>query len=141
MTVSIPPVLDPLQTPPLAVMAQQAAYTDRSGHGSVGPVIGVLAVITVLGALSVMIGRLCSGRRIMGHQGYDFERWVEIKCSSCIDGSFNPHPPTRTVAEHHASSSSSAVEPLDAPEEAGEEQQEQHTNSRDDNHQHQKAES
>ncbi|XP_022896783.1 uncharacterized protein LOC111410592 [Olea europaea var. sylvestris] len=137
MTDSIPPVLDPLQPPPMAVMDQQAAYTAHSGHGSVGPVIGVLAMITVLVALSVMIGRLCSGRRIMGHQGYDFERWVEIKCSSCIDGGFNPHPQPRTVAEHRVSSASSAAEPLDAPEEAGEEQ---HKNSHDhENHQHQKA--
>ncbi|KAL2477227.1 uncharacterized protein Fot_46241 [Forsythia ovata] len=144
MSVSTPPILDPLQPPPMAVMAQQAAYTAHSGHGSVGPVIGVLAVITILGALSVMIGRLCSGRRIMGHQGYDFERWVETKCSSCIDGSFNPHPPPRTVAEHRVSSSSGAAAPLETPEEAGVEQEEvseQHTNSHDENHQHQRSES
>ncbi|XP_022860930.1 uncharacterized protein LOC111381382 [Olea europaea var. sylvestris] len=144
MSVSNPPVLDPLQPPPMAVMAQQAAYTAHSGHGSVGPVIGILAVITILCALSVMIGRLCSGRRVMGYQGYDLERWVETKCSSCIDGSFNTHPSPRMEAEHRVSSSSDAVPALETPSEATEEQvevAEQHTNSQDEHPPHERAES
>ncbi|KAH7575193.1 hypothetical protein JRO89_XS02G0060700 [Xanthoceras sorbifolium] len=82
------PLLD--QQPPPVEVTQQA-YTAHSGHGSVGPVIGVLAVITILGVIAGMIGRLCSGRPIMGHGGqYDFEGWVEKKCSSCIDGRVEP---------------------------------------------------
>ncbi|KAI4298429.1 hypothetical protein L6164_031990 [Bauhinia variegata] len=72
------------QPPPIEVTQQ--AYTTHTGHGSVGPVIAVLAVITVLGVIAGMIGRLCSGRRIMGHGEYDIESWVETKCSSCVDG-------------------------------------------------------
>ncbi|KAI5577121.1 hypothetical protein BDE02_09G093400 [Populus trichocarpa] len=73
---------------------QQAAYTTRTGHGSVGPVIAVLAVITILGVIAGMIGRFCSGRRVLGHGQYDLEGWVERKCSSCLDGHVGP-PPTR----------------------------------------------
>ncbi|KAJ0077091.1 hypothetical protein Patl1_36207 [Pistacia atlantica] len=75
---STPPLLDQ-QPPPMAVTQQ--AYTARSGHGSVGPVIAVLAVIIMLGVIAGMIGRLCSGRRVMGRGEYDFEGWVERKCS------------------------------------------------------------
>lgn len=115
------PVLDPLQPPPME-MAQQA-YTAHSGHGSVGPVIGVLAVITILGAIAVMIGRLCSGRGIRGHAQYDFERWVETKCASCIDGRVDPPPPPRVVVEHRVSSSAAPPEERD---EEGDESHRQH---------------
>ncbi|KAJ4967306.1 hypothetical protein NE237_019155 [Protea cynaroides] len=81
------------QTP--SVTANQEAYSSHSGHGSIGPVIAVLAVITILGVVAGMIGRLCSGRRVMGHGQYDFEGWVETKCASCIDGSIDPPPPRR----------------------------------------------
>ncbi|KAK3195694.1 hypothetical protein Dsin_027004 [Dipteronia sinensis] len=86
------PVLE--QQPP-PVEATQQAFTAHSGYGSVGPVIVVLAVITILGVIAAMIGRLCSGRPIAGHGGqYDFEGWVERKCSTCIDGRVAP-PPSR----------------------------------------------
>ncbi|RVW50479.1 hypothetical protein CK203_086830 [Vitis vinifera] len=52
----------------------------------------VLAVIAILGTLAAIVGRLCSGRRIMGHGQYDIESWLEEKCSSCIDGRVNPPP-------------------------------------------------
>ncbi|TXG64387.1 hypothetical protein EZV62_011381 [Acer yangbiense] len=93
------PVLE--QQPPPVEVTQQA-YTSHSGYGSVGPVIAVLAVITILGVIAAMIGRLCSGRPILGHGGqYDFEGWVERKCSSCIDGQVGPPPirPGIPVAE------------------------------------------
>lgn len=70
----------------------QQDYTAHSGHGSVGPVIAVLAVITILGVIAGIIGRLCSGRTIMGRGQYDFEGWVERKFSSCIDGRVGPPP-------------------------------------------------
>lgn len=82
------------QEPPPMEGTQQAAYTTRTGHGSVGPVIAVLAVITILGVIAGMIGRFCSGRRVLGHGQYDLEGWVERKCSSCLDGHVGP-PPTR----------------------------------------------
>ncbi|XP_021287043.1 uncharacterized protein LOC110418593 [Herrania umbratica] len=84
------------QPPPVGV--SQQAYTAHTGHGSVGPVIAVLAVITILGVIAGMIGRLCSGRPIMGHGQYDFEGWVERKCSSCLDGRVDP-PPSRPTEE------------------------------------------
>ncbi|XVF01203.1 hypothetical protein REPUB_Repub04eG0068200 [Reevesia pubescens] len=40
-----------------------------------------------------MIGRLCSGRPITGHGQYDFEGWVERKCSSCLNCQVNSLPP------------------------------------------------
>ncbi|KAI4295621.1 hypothetical protein L6164_035646 [Bauhinia variegata] len=104
------------QAPPLQVTQQ--AYTTHTGHGSVGPVIAVLAVITVLGVIAGMIGRLCSGRRIMGHGEYDIESWVETKCSSCVDGRIAPRPP---VPETSEGPMPAAAE--DAPQEIKEEEQ------------------
>ncbi|KAI3702450.1 hypothetical protein L6452_28188 [Arctium lappa] len=86
------PSFDPTQQQPPPVTELQD-YTSHSRHGSVGPAIGALAVITVLAAIAVMIGRICSGRKIMGRRQYDFEGWVETKCSSCIDGRLGPPPP------------------------------------------------
>ncbi|GER50424.1 phospho-N-acetylmuramoyl-pentapeptide-transferase [Striga asiatica] len=94
--------MDPLQQqqPPPVEVAQQA-YRAHTAHGSVGPVIGVLALVLMLGAVAVMVGRLCSGRGIRGHAKYDFEGWVETKCASCIDGRVDPiPPPSRVVVEH-----------------------------------------
>lgn len=120
MSTSDTPLLDPLQQqqqpPPMVVAAQQAS-TAHSGHGSVGPVIGVLAVIIILGAISVMIGRLCSGRRIMGRGRYDFEEWAETKCASCFDGRALPPSLPPMVAEHSVSSSSSDATPAVVPQE------------------------
>ncbi|EPS58678.1 hypothetical protein M569_16138, partial [Genlisea aurea] len=62
-------------------------------HGTVGGVVGVLTVITILGVLAAMVGRLCSGRKVIGIGQYDFERWFEAKCSSCIDGRIDALPP------------------------------------------------
>ncbi|KAF5812374.1 hypothetical protein HanRHA438_Chr04g0201521 [Helianthus annuus] len=95
---STTPALDPTQQPPpYPPVIQEHAYKPHSGHGSVGPVIGVLAVVIVLGAVAIMIGRLCSGRRVMGHLQYDFEGWMETKCTTCIDGRLDPPPPPETV--------------------------------------------
>ncbi|KAL8209216.1 hypothetical protein R6Q57_008628 [Mikania cordata] len=92
------PAVDPTQQPPpFPPVIQEHAYKRDSGHGSVGPVIGVLAVIMVLGAVAVVIGRLCSGRRVMGHVQYDFEGWMETKCSTCIDGRLSPPRRRETV--------------------------------------------
>ncbi|KAK9942201.1 hypothetical protein M0R45_007879 [Rubus argutus] len=115
--------MDQLQPPPVSVTQQ--AYTTHSGRGSVGPVIAVLAVITILGVIAGMVGRLCSGRRVMGHgQYYDFEAWLERKCSSCIDGRIGPPPPpshipaTATVEEVPT-----AEQVVESPQEINEEEQ------------------
>ncbi|XP_027356416.1 uncharacterized protein LOC113865842 [Abrus precatorius] len=77
------PMYQQQEQPPPMNVAQQ------SQHESVGPVVGVMVVVIVLGVIAVMIGRLCSGRRIMGHGQYDVESWAERKCSTCIDGRIN----------------------------------------------------
>ncbi|XP_038887147.1 uncharacterized protein LOC120077337 [Benincasa hispida] len=76
--------LDQLQPPPSL----------HSAHASVGPLIAVLAVISILGVIAGMIGRLCSGRPVFGYGAhYDVEDWIEKKCASCLDGSLDPPPP------------------------------------------------
>ncbi|KAL8153984.1 hypothetical protein V2J09_011744 [Rumex salicifolius] len=60
--------------------------TSSAAHASLGPVIGVVAVVLILCAVAVVIGRLCSGRSIMGYGHYNMETWVESKFSSCVDG-------------------------------------------------------
>ncbi|OIW14854.1 hypothetical protein TanjilG_30576 [Lupinus angustifolius] len=87
------------QQPPLVTVSQQHSSYDRaSEHDSIGPLIGVLIVVILLGIIAVMIGRLCSGRRIMGYGQYDIESWAESKCSTCIDGRINlSSPPIRTT--------------------------------------------
>ncbi|XP_019165698.1 PREDICTED: uncharacterized protein LOC109161662 [Ipomoea nil] len=114
------PVVDPLQQPPPMVMEQQV-YASRTAHGSVGPVIGVLAVIAVLGAIAVMIGRLCSGRRIMGRAHYDFESWVETKCASCIDGRLDPPPRPAAATQGGGAPPPPPPEAEEAPQESKEE--------------------
>ncbi|CAL9774738.1 unnamed protein product [Musa acuminata subsp. burmannicoides] len=71
-----------LQPPPPPLYVE--SY--RSHGGSVGPVIAVLAVIMVLGVIAGIVGRLCSGRTIMGYGHYDLEGWFERRCAPCIDG-------------------------------------------------------
>ncbi|XVE70000.1 hypothetical protein DITRI_Ditri10aG0036500 [Diplodiscus trichospermus] len=82
-----------VQPPPPVVTVAQQPYNSRTSHASVGPVIAVLVVIIVLGILAVMIGRLCTGRKIMGYGQYDIESRIETKCSSCIDGRLYPPKP------------------------------------------------
>lgn len=99
--------------PPPDTVAQQS-YNGASQHASIGPLIGVLVVIIMLGIIAVMIGRLCSGRRIMGHGEYDIERWAENKCSTCIDGTINlPHSLPRTTE----SNTSLPATPIRTPQE------------------------
>lgn len=77
--------------PPMMVSQQQAAGSHYSSGGHVGPVIAVLAVIAVLGILAGLLGRLCSGRTILGYgPHFDLESWVETKCSACLDGHVAP---------------------------------------------------
>ncbi|KAI3922108.1 hypothetical protein MKX01_005797 [Papaver californicum] len=69
-------------------------------------VIVVLVFITILGVLSVMVGRLCSRKRVIGIGEYDFESWVERKCSTCIDGRIDIAPnhnqqPSSSSLDHH----------------------------------------
>lgn len=58
-----------------------------AGRGSsYGPVIAMLAVVAVLAAAAVAVGRLCFGRRAQGHAGgaHDLEAWVERTCGPCV---------------------------------------------------------
>lgn len=114
---------------------QQQDYRANPNHGSVGPLIGVLAVVAILGTVAVGIGRLCSGRGIMGRGYYDFESWFEKKCGFCIDGRLDlpPPPPQRLVEQsrHNVSvEASPAAEPasqgMGEPEETVESQNVQH---------------
>ena len=89
------------QSPP----GMQQNYVGHPGSGSVGPVIGVLIVIIVFAVVAVVVGRLCSGRSIMGYGHFDLESWAETKCSSCIDGRITP-PPPRVDASTTAAASS-----------------------------------
>ncbi|OVA10486.1 hypothetical protein BVC80_8985g11 [Macleaya cordata] len=107
----------PTQPPPPTGVYQQA-NTTHSGHMLIGPVIAVLAVITILGIISIMIGRLCSGRRVWGIGEYDFEGWVERKCSSCIDGRIGPPPPPPTNNINVSSDSVPVAIPVEIPEES-----------------------
>ncbi|KAF7829734.1 putative transmembrane protein [Senna tora] len=91
-------VPDKLEAPPVT-MAHES-HNGGSEHESVGPVVGVLVVIMVLGIIAVMIGRLCSGRQIMGHGQYDIESWAERKCSSCIDGRIRVIDSTTSIQNH-----------------------------------------
>ncbi|XP_023537357.1 uncharacterized protein LOC111798443 [Cucurbita pepo subsp. pepo] len=79
------------QSPPAPGMQQPYG-------GSVGPVIGVLVVIIVFAVVAVVVGRLCSGRSIMGYGHFDLERWAEVKCSSCIDGRVSSPSPRVNVS-------------------------------------------
>ncbi|KAK4724371.1 hypothetical protein R3W88_027150 [Solanum pinnatisectum] len=81
-----------MSLPPPMIVDQQA-YSDHRDHGSVGPVIAILIAIFVLGAIFVIIGKVCSGHGLMGRCFYDFEGWVETNCGSCIDGWVNPISP------------------------------------------------
>ncbi|EXB38638.1 hypothetical protein L484_014453 [Morus notabilis] len=78
------------QAPPVVTVATQPSYNNvHVSHGSIGPVIAVLIVIMILGVIAVVVGRMCSGKRIMGYGQFDVESWAERKCSSCIDGRIN----------------------------------------------------
>ncbi|KAK8988915.1 hypothetical protein V6N11_030287 [Hibiscus sabdariffa] len=81
------------QPPPVTVM--QHPY---NSHASIVPVIAVLLVIIVLGMVAGMIGRLCTGRKIMGYGQCDIESWIETKCSSCIDGRIYPPQPSSNAS-------------------------------------------
>ncbi|PKA61592.1 hypothetical protein AXF42_Ash018205 [Apostasia shenzhenica] len=84
--------------PPEAAGGYPTHYASHRGRGSIGPVIGVLAVIAVLGIIAGLVGRLCSGRRVFGLRQYDVEGWIERKCASCIDGRIDHTQPTPAAA-------------------------------------------
>ncbi|XP_074556818.1 uncharacterized protein LOC141812705 [Curcuma longa] len=95
---SLPFPQQQFQPPPPPPVVYPVPYRSHGG-GSVGPVIAVLAVIAVLGVIAGLVGRLCSGRTVMGYGHYDLEGWFERKCASCIDGRLEaPAPPPRPSA-------------------------------------------
>ncbi|KAK8946891.1 hypothetical protein KSP39_PZI006615 [Platanthera zijinensis] len=105
---SLQPQLPPA---PPSSMVYQPPYASHIGRGSIGPLIAVLAVITVFGILAGVVGRLCSGRRIVGLGPYDVEGWIERKCSSCIEARIElttppPLPPPQRSSDDGPGSSS-----------------------------------
>ncbi|PKA60219.1 hypothetical protein AXF42_Ash008278 [Apostasia shenzhenica] len=106
------------QPPPPGATATMypPSYAAHVGQGSYGPVIAALAVIAVLGIIACVAGRLCSGGRIAGLRGYDFEGWIERKCGSSIGVRVSlPPPPSAEGRSGGGAGSSSAAE---APPEA-----------------------
>jgi hypothetical protein len=61
---------------PPAPPAYGAGAEETAARGSYGPVICMLAVVVVLAAAAVAVGRLCFGRGM--------EAWVERKCGPCV---------------------------------------------------------
>ncbi|KAJ8771557.1 hypothetical protein K2173_028039 [Erythroxylum novogranatense] len=109
------------QQPPAETVSQQT-LNFHSTHSSVGPAIAVLVVIMVLCIVAIMIGRLCSGRRIMSYGRYDVEGWAERKCSSCIDGRISPPPPRHSTSNTSTPASTPAQPNLEnkQPEQSSE---------------------
>ncbi|XP_068641990.1 uncharacterized protein [Aristolochia californica] len=62
-------------------------------HRSIGTLLVVLAVITIVGVVAGVFARVCGGRHVAGSGEHDIEGWVERKCRSCIDGGLPPPPP------------------------------------------------
>ncbi|KAL0918855.1 hypothetical protein M5K25_010897 [Dendrobium thyrsiflorum] len=90
----------PLPPAPPSSMVYQPSYPSHNGRESIGPVIAVLTVIAILGIFTGVVGRLCSGRRIVGLGQYDVEGWIERKCASCIDGRIDhPQPAPQQPAD------------------------------------------
>ncbi|EOA29063.1 hypothetical protein CARUB_v10025319mg [Capsella rubella] len=94
------------QPPPATEVPQHSS----SGNTTIGPFIAVFIIVIVLCVLASVIGRLCSGKTILGYGDYDMERWAESRCGSCIDGHIIPHhrpspsPPPPRQPLHHTSS-------------------------------------
>lgn len=109
------------------------------GGTSFGPLIVALAVITVLGALAVFMGRVCFGRRtVFGYGRYDLEAWVETKCASCVDGRMDvalprprhvPPPPPAVTSPPPAQPPPPEAEPANGAGADKESEQREGTNS------------
>lgn len=71
-----------------ALIYQNAVANNGGSHsnGSVGPVLAVLSVITILGVIACVLGRICAGRLFSANSKYDCVGWMERRCASCIDG-------------------------------------------------------
>ncbi|XP_066315539.1 uncharacterized protein [Miscanthus floridulus] len=89
MSTFLPPTpAPPALLIPVAYATGGGAPLGAAGRGSsYGPVIAMLAVVAVLAASAVAVGRLCFGRRAQGHAGGgadDLEAWVERTCGPCV---------------------------------------------------------
>ncbi|CAO2195516.1 unnamed protein product [Urochloa humidicola] len=91
MSAFMPPA-PPAPTPPALTVPVAYGYgvggvpQVAAGRGSYGPVIAMLAVVAVLAAAALAVGRLCFGRRALGQPGggHDLEAWVERTCGHCV---------------------------------------------------------
>ncbi|GLJ28606.1 hypothetical protein SUGI_0563690 [Cryptomeria japonica] len=107
------------QTPPAGGIYSEAAAHGSHSRGSVGPLIVVLAVITILGVAAGMVGRMCAGRRFRRDREYDFEGWIERKCATCIDGSLESGGGGGGAAVPVAKPAENVEAPPDKPAEGG----------------------
>ncbi|PWZ34069.1 hypothetical protein Zm00014a_019266 [Zea mays] len=84
MSSTLTPPAPPALLVPVAYAAV-GAPVEAAGRGSssYGPVIAMLAVVAVLAAAAVAVGRLCFGRRAHGG-ARDLEAWVERTCGPCV---------------------------------------------------------
>ncbi|CAN6482781.1 unnamed protein product [Victoria cruziana] len=62
----------------------EAASPSISRSGSIGPFFAVIAVITVLTALSCVFSRIFASGLSGSGGRYDCVRWIEFRCRSCI---------------------------------------------------------
>ena len=87
MSAFMPPA-PPALTVPVAYGVGGSPVEGAAGRGSYGPVIAMLAVVAVLAAAALAVGRLCFGRRALGQPGggggRDLEAWVERTCGPCV---------------------------------------------------------
>ena len=105
--------LDQAPPPPTVTITQQTF----SSHSTFVPFIAVFTVIIIFGVLAIMIGRLCSGGTTLGYGHYDMERWVEEKCSSCIDGRISPPTTTTRPRANNVSLTSVPTTPIQTHQE------------------------
>ncbi|KAM3353271.1 hypothetical protein ACQJBY_024436 [Aegilops geniculata] len=97
MSAIVPP---PPAFPPPQVMAYGVAEGTAASSGSYVPVIAMLAVLAVLTAVAVAVGRLCFGRRALGRAGgHDLEAWVELKCGPCVGAGVHSSAPAGDQAK------------------------------------------
>ncbi|KAL4205055.1 hypothetical protein AMTRI_Chr01g135240 [Amborella trichopoda] len=76
----------PLDQQQPGAMYPEAVSNGPSHGGSVGPFFAVISVIAIFSALACLLGRICGGRLVGLESTYDCVGWMEMRCSSCIDG-------------------------------------------------------
>ncbi|KAF8642741.1 hypothetical protein HU200_067122 [Digitaria exilis] len=114
MAAPTPPVL----TVPVAYVGG-GAHEAAARRGSYGPVIVMMAVVAVLAAAALAVGRLCFGRRALGQQAaaghYDLEAWVERTCGPCVGAAMPTQDKEEVVGGGGGEGSAAAETVVDVP--------------------------